>query len=66
MLCPKCQSKSAVRNTIYKRNFTIRYRICLNPSCKYKFKTVEEISLGWNYRNIVKEIKNLVKDVEFE
>ena len=65
MKCPVCQSKSTVKNTIYKKDFTIRYRTCLNPSCRYKFKTIETVTKGWNYKSIVKKIKDLVMDVEF-
>ena len=63
--CPKCSSKTLVDKTIYKRDFTIRYRKCLNKKCGLRFKSIEQVSKGWDYKKIVMKIKELVKDVEF-
>lgn len=62
MLCPKCNSKSRVLNTVFKKQFTTRYRQC--NKCKLKFSTKEEYSDGINYRGMIKKIKELVKEVK--
>ena len=64
MKCPKCGSRSAVKNTLFKKSFTIRYRQCLNKKCKYKFKTIEQLSMGWDYKSIVKKIKAITDEIK--
>jgi len=64
MLCPKCGSRSTVLNTIHKREFTTRYRKCLNTKCNKRFTTKEEYSSGWHYKSIVKQIKDIVQKVD--
>lgn len=61
--CPKCNTKSRVTRTIFKRDFTMRYRQCNNKKCGYKFKTMEQIAGDWHYKTIVKKIKDLVREV---
>ena len=64
MNCPKCRSRSTVNNNIYKKDFTIRYRVCTNKDCRHKFKTIEQIATGWDYRNIVKKMKDMLREVK--
>ena len=61
MNCPKCKSKTEVEKTIIKRNKVFRYRRC--KKCGYRFKTVEEISDGWDYKGVLKKIKAMIEDV---
>ncbi len=63
MQCPKCGSKTTVLNTIHKKEFTTRYRRCVNKKCRHRFSTKEEYSSGWHYKSIVKQIKDIVKNV---
>ena len=53
-----------VKNTIFKRGFTVRYRECLNKKCRYRFKTKELIDSDWDYKTIVLQIKRIVKDIK--
>lgn len=62
MKCPKCSHETSIVNTIYKKDFTIRFRKCSN--CHNSFKTIEQIATGWDYKNIVHEIKELVREVK--
>ena len=64
MKCPKCGAKSSVQNTIFKKDFTIRYRRCLNKNCKNRFKTMEQVATGWDYRSIVKQMKDMLREVK--
>ncbi len=64
MRCPKCGEKSKVTKTIYKKEFTIRYRTCNNNKCKNRFKTMEQISTDWVYKSIVMRMKDMLKDVK--
>lgn len=52
-----------VKNTIFKKDFTIRYRQC--PKCKKKFKTIEQVAHGWDYKAICKKIKDELREVKF-
>lgn len=64
MNCPVCGHKSCVLRTIFKKDFTVRYRKCLNKKCKHRFKTMEQEATGWIYKTIVKKIQDIVKDVD--
>ena len=62
MLCPKCESKTSVTKTFFKNEKTIRYRKC--RKCGYSFQSTEMKSEGWEYMNIVKKIKELLREVK--
>ena len=64
MKCPKCGSRTYVVKTMMKKDFTIRIRKCTKRSCGYKFETIEQLSTGWDYKNIIKNIKEMIKDVK--
>jgi len=64
MNCPKCGSRSHITKTFDKRDKVIRNRRCNDKECKFKFTTTELISYGWEYRSIVKKVKELVRDVK--
>ena len=61
MNCPKCGSKTEVEKTIIKKEKTFRYRRC--KKCGYRFKTVETISDGWDYKGLLKEIKAMIESI---
>ena len=63
--CPKCDSKSRVLKTIFKRGFTMRFRKCNNKKCGFKFKSKETIDLGWDYKSICKKLKDELREVKF-
>jgi len=65
MYCPKCNSKSSVKKTIFKKDFTVRYRRCLNNKCGHRFKTTETIATGWDYKSICRKIKEQLREVSF-
>jgi len=62
--CPSCGSRTYVSQTFDKRDKIFRVRKCSNKKCKRTFKTTEMESYGWQYKNIVKKIKELVRDVK--
>lgn len=53
-----------VKNTIFKREFTVRYRQCLNKQCRYRFKTKEMLEDEWNYKIIVYRLKDMLRDIK--
>jgi len=57
MKCPKCNSRTDVERTIVKQDRVYRYRVC--RKCKKRFKTVETVADGWDYKGILKQIKSL-------
>ena len=61
MICPKCNSKTYVKNSIVKNEFVLRYRVC--SKCKYQFKTNERMYTGWDYRRILLDIKNTLREI---
>jgi len=63
MECPKCGSKTYVSNSIDKKYFVKRYRVCTAKRCKFRFTTTEIPESDWRYKNIVLKIRDLVKDV---
>jgi len=59
MLCPKCKNESTkVVKVFHKPSRTYRYREC--KKCKFRFKTVELISDGTDYKHIVERIREIV------
>ena len=64
MQCPRCKSKTYVKQTFDKRNKVIRYRKCTNKQCKFSFNTIEMEGYGWAYKAIIMKMKELVKDVK--
>jgi len=64
MQCPKCYAKTYVSNSIDKRHFVKRYRVCSNKRCNFRFTTTELIASDWNYRNIVVKMLDLLRDVK--
>jgi len=60
--CPKCQSRTSVNKTIIKRDFVVRFRKC--NKCNYKFKTKELATTGWDYKQIVLDIKDMLKNIK--
>lgn len=63
-MCPKCRHRSRVLKTFEKIHSVIRYRKCDNKRCNFKFKTTEMVTQGWDYRTIIKKIKEVVEDVD--
>jgi len=61
MDCPKCGGKTEVEKTIIKRDKVFRYRRC--KKCKNRFKTVEIISDGWDYKGVLKKIKAMIEEM---
>lgn len=61
MNCPKCKGKTEVEKTIIKNDRVFRYRRC--KTCGKRFKTVEMISDGWDYKGLLKKIKSMIEDV---
>jgi len=63
MKCPKCGSNIARVTTVFhKSTRTYRYRQC--NKCNYKFKTVELISDGMDYKHVVEKIRDLVNETQ--
>jgi len=62
MNCPKCGKRTEVTRTIIKEGRVFRYRIC--RACKYRFKTIETVADGWDYKGIVKQIKSLIDPLQ--
>ena len=62
MLCDDCGSKSHILNTVFKKEFTIRYRQC--NKCSKKFTTTESLSTGVDYKGTLKKIKELLKEIK--
>ena len=61
MYCPKCKSKTDVEKTIVKEDKVFRYRKC--RKCNWRFKTVEVVSDGWDYKGVLKRIKEMIEGV---
>lgn len=61
MNCPKCKGKTEVEKTIIKNDRVFRYRRC--KACGKRFKTVEMISDGWDYKGLLRKIKSMIEDV---
>lgn len=61
MDCPKCGSRTEVDRSIYKKDQVYRYRRC--KTCQYRFKTVEMISDGWDYKGVLKNIKAMIENI---
>lgn len=61
--CPRCYTRTLVEKTIDKSDFVIRFRKCTNKKCAYKFRTKELESSDWQYKNIVKQIKDMLREV---
>jgi len=64
MICPRCGSKTYIVKTFIKNDRVFRNRKCNNKNCNYKVKTTEIESSGWRYKDIVKKIKELVREVK--
>ena len=63
MICPKCMGKTSVNKTIIKNDFVLRFRKC--NRCNFKFKSKEvEVSGGWDYKQVVLDIKRMLKDIK--
>ena len=62
MKCPKCKGKTYVTKTFFKDNKTIRYRKC--SECKHTFQSTEMETSGWEYKNIVNKIKEILREVK--
>ncbi len=63
MKCPKCMGKTSVNKTIIKNDFVIRFRKCNRCNYKFKSKEIEHI-VGWDYKQIVLDIKHMLKDIK--
>ena len=61
MNCPACKGKTEVEKTIIKNDRVFRYRRC--KKCGKRFKTVEMVSDGWDYKGLLKKIKSMIEDV---
>jgi len=60
--CPRCKKRTEVTRTIIKNDKVYRYRVC--KSCGYKFKTVETVADGWDYKGILRQIKSLTDPLQ--
>lgn len=59
MLCPDCESETAVENSRPGRSYVHRYRRCKNPSCGTVFSTVE-VKVAETRARTVETVRNRV------
>jgi len=61
MRCQRCNGDTQVIRTINKKHFILRYRKC--KKCGLIKRTKEMYDSGWDYKNVIKEIKKIVDEV---
>jgi len=59
MICPKCGSKTFVKNVREKKDFIWRLREC--KKCGYRFETKEIYSDGWNWKRMYENLEGKIE-----
>jgi len=62
MKCPYCGGKTYVTTSYEKNEFVVRYRKC--RKCNKTTKTRELTDSDWIYKNVVKQLKDILDNVD--